>query len=118
MATYAPVQLSGSTSGRPIKVTATSTPGTLIHTAVSGAADFDEIWLFATNTSVLPVKITIEWGGVTSPDDLIEDTIPGESGLHLVIPRGMRLNGGVVVRAFAATTAVINVTGGVDRRTA
>jgi hypothetical protein len=118
MASFAPVHLSGSTSGRPIKVTATSTPGTLIHTAVSGVTDFDEIWLFAVNTSTSPVKLTVEWGGTTSPDDLIEDTIPGESGLHLVIPRGMRLNGGVAVRIFAATTAVINITGGVDRRTA
>lgn len=106
--------LSGSTNGRPIKVAATSTPGTLIHTADASAKD--EIWLFATNTSASAVKLTLEWGGVTSPDDLIEVTIPPEDGLELSIP-GVLLTGGLVVRAFAATGDVINIVGHVNRHT-
>ncbi len=36
MATYSKVLLSGSTNGKQIKVAATATPGTTIHTAVTG----------------------------------------------------------------------------------
>jgi len=44
-------KLSGSTDGKPIKVVATATAGTTIHTAVAGttAGTFDEIWLYAYN---------------------------------------------------------------------
>ena len=108
--------LSGSTSGRPINVDATATPGTLIHTAVAGAVDFDEIWLFATNTDSAPRKLTIEFGGVTAPDDLIEITIEAESGSVMVIP-GIPLNGGLVVRAFASAADAINISGFANRIT-
>lgn len=104
--------LSGSTNGRLIKVAATSTPGTTIHTADSSAND--EIFLWAVNTSTSAVKLTIEKGGTTSPDDLIEQTIQPEDGLELVIP-GTLVTGSVVVRAFAGTTNVINIDGFVHR---
>ena len=108
--------LSGSTSGRNVKVAATATPGTLIHTAVSGTSSKDEIYLYATNTSTSAVKLTIEFGGTTSPDDLIEVTIPGEAGLYLVVP-GLILNNALSVRAFADTANVININGFVNRIT-
>ena len=70
MATYSKVKLSESTSGRQIKVVSTSAgSGTLIHTAVAGASDYDEVWLYANNTSGSDVLLTIEWGGTTDPDD-------------------------------------------------
>ena len=47
MATFSRVLLSGGTSGAPIPVAATATPGTLIHTAVAGATSFDEVYLWA-----------------------------------------------------------------------
>ena len=37
--------LSGSTNGRQIKVAATATPGTTIHTATNTAGQMDEVWL-------------------------------------------------------------------------
>ena len=43
MATYSKVKLSESTSGKNVKVVATATAGTTIHTAVAGASDLDEI---------------------------------------------------------------------------
>lgn len=107
--------LSGSTSGRPIKVAATGTPGTLIHTAVSGSAQFDGLCIFANNTSNAAVMLTLEWGGTTSPDDLNEISIPGEHGKFLVV-NGDKLNGGVAVRAFAGSANVINITGWVERK--
>jgi len=98
---YSKVLLSGSTSGRGIKVAAVATPGTLIHTAIAGATDFDEIWLWAVNHDTVARDLFIEFGGVTDPDDLMETKdIPPASGMFLVCP-GIPLNGGLVVRAFA-----------------
>ena len=84
MAVFTKEIFSGSTNGRNIKVVATATAGTLIHTANSTAKD--EIWLYACNTDTIARKLTIEFGGATSPDDLIEVTIAPEAGLVLVIP--------------------------------
>lgn len=118
MATYSKVQLSGSTGGQPILVSASSTPGTAIHTTGTSDTVLDEIWLYANNTSTSGVKLTIEYGGTASPNNLIELTVDAESGLVLVIP-GLLLSGdgstGRVVRAFAATGQVINITGYVNR---
>ena len=117
MATFSKIILSGSTDGRAIKVAATSTPGTTIHTGSATATTLDEIWLYATNTDTTARKLTIEWGGTSSPDDLIELTIPAEAGLTLVIP-GLIIKGNatpLVVRAFCATTNVVTISGYVNR---
>jgi hypothetical protein len=119
MATFAKDKLSASTDGRAVKVASTATPGTTIHTGPTSTSQFDEIWLYAQNTSTSNVKLTIEWGGTTSPDDLIEITIPAESGLVLITP-GLVLKGNataLVVRAFAGTASVINLHGYVNRIT-
>lgn len=110
-------KLSGSTDGRLIKVVPTGTPGTTIHTAVAGTGDdnFDELWLWAMNTDTVNRKLTIEWGGTTSPDDLIEETIPAEGGLILVVP-GLILQNGVLCRAFCATANVVLIGGYVNKR--
>ena len=115
MATYSKQLLSGSTNGRGIKVAATATAGTLIHTAVAGTTPEDEIWLYAHNTSSSTVKLTLEWGGTTAPDDHIEINIGSEgTGLILIAP-GILLQNGLVVRAFAGTANVINIFGYVNR---
>lgn len=114
MATFSKLILSGSTNGRQIPVAATATPGTLIHTAVSGTSGMDEIWLYAVNSSSSAVKLTVEWGGTTANTDHIELTIAAESGLVLLSP-GLVLNNGLAVRAFAGTTNVINISGYVNR---
>lgn len=117
MATYSKLTLSGSTDGRPIKVAATGTPGTTIHTASSTATTYDEMWLYAQNTDTTARKLTIEFGGTTSPDDLLEITIPAEAGLTLVVP-GIPLKGNatpLVVRAFAASANLVTISGYVNR---
>lgn len=113
MATFSKQLLSGSTNGKPIAVAATATAGTLIHTAQSGTSGIDEIWLYAVNSSTSAVKLTIEFGGTTTAEN-IELTITGESGLTLVCP-GLPINNSLVVRAFAGTTNVINISGYVNR---
>lgn len=119
MAAYAPVHGSGSTSGRMVKIVKTATAGTLLHTAVADADDFDEIVVSAMNSDSVPRLLTIELGGVTDPDDLIEMTIPAQDGLHIVIPKGtVRMNGGLTIAAFAAAANVITCAVAIDRRTA
>lgn len=115
MATFSKRILSGSTNGKGIKVVQTATAGTLIHTAVAGTFAFDEVWLYAHNTSSAVVKLTLEWGGVAAPDDHIEINIGSEgTGLILVAP-GILLQNSLVVRAFAGTANVINIFGYVNR---
>lgn len=114
MATYSKELLSGGSNGRNIKVAATATPGTLIHTAHATAKD--EIWLWAVNSDSVDRKLTIEFGGVTAPDDLVEFTVPAEDGLYLLIP-GHLLTNSLVVRAFAAAANVISINGYVNRIT-
>jgi hypothetical protein len=120
MATYTKVKLSGSTDGRAIKVAATATPGTTIHTGSATATTYDEVWLYAMNTSASNVKLTIEWGGTTSPDDLIELTVLPEAGLVTVAP-GLLIKGNatpLVIKAFAGTADVITLHGFVNQITA
>lgn len=108
-------KFSGGTDGKGIKVAATATPGTAVHTAVAGttANTWDELWLWCVNSSAAAVKLTIEFGSATAPDDNIEVTIPAESGLFLVIP-GLILDNGSTVKAFAGTTNVLIVHGYVN----
>ena len=110
------MKLSASTDGKQIKVAATATAGTTIHTAVTGTTDYDEIWIYATNNHTSAVNLTIEWGGTTSVDDLIQLSVPSKTGLYLIIP-GLVLQNGAVVRAFAGTTNVICISGWVNRIT-
>lgn len=109
--------LSGSTDGRGIKIAATATAGTLIHTAQADTTLVDMIRLYAQNNDTVDRLLTIEWGGVSSPDDLIQVTIPFKSGLFLVVPY-LPLRNGLVVRGFAAATNVISVFGGILRASA
>lgn len=115
MATAVKRKLSGSTDGRGIKVVATATAGTTIHTAVAGttAGTFDEIWLYAYNSDASAVTLTLEYGGTTAPDDNIVVTIASKSGLMLIVP-GLILQNGDVVKAFAGTANVIVIFGFVN----
>lgn len=112
MASYSKVKLSGGTNGKNIKVVQTATAGTLIHTADPTA--LDELWLWACNSSGAGVKVTVEYGGVASPDDTVEMTIPAESGWIPICP-GLLLTNSLVVRAFAASANVILINGFVNR---
>ena len=120
MAQFSKTILSESSDGKGIKVAATATAGTLIHTGSATAATLDEVWLYAVNTSAADVKLTVEWGGVADPDDLIEYTVKAENGLYLIVA-GSLIKGNatpLVVRAFAGTANVIVVHGYVNQITA
>lgn len=112
------VLLSGSTGGMPIKVVATSTPGTTIHATGTSSTIIDEVWLYATNTSAATVNITIEFGSTTAPDQNIIVAIPSKSGLS-ICTAGLILTGtGAAARtitAFASIASVVNIVGYVNR---
>jgi hypothetical protein len=84
---------------------------------VSGSTNWDEVWIYANNTSATAAKLTLEWGTTTAIDGNIELTISAESGLVLVIP-GLILQNSLLVKAFAATADVILLTGYVHNITA
>ena len=117
MATYSKQKLSHNTNGKNIKVTQTATAGDDIHTAVSGTSDWDEVWLYACNTDSSARVLTIEWGGVTSPDDLTEIELAADSGWVLIVP-GLLIQNSLVVQAFAAAANVVMINGFVNRITA
>lgn len=112
MTTLTKVKLSGSTDGKGVKVAATASSGTTIHTAHATA--LDEVWLWCVNSSSSPVKLTVQFGDTTSPDSDIEVGVPGEGGLLLVVP-GLLLTNSAVVRAFAGTANVLIMHGFVNR---
>lgn len=112
MATYSRVKLSGSTDGKMIKVAATASTGTTIHAAHATA--LDEIHLWAVNSDTSERKLTIEFGGTTSPDCLIEIVLPPESGLIPIVP-GLILTNSLTTTAFAASANVVMIGGFINR---
>ena len=115
MATVVKRKLSSSTDGKAIKIAATATAGTAIHTAVAGttAGTYDEIWLWAFNSHTGNIKLTIEFGGADAPDQNIIITIPALAGLVPVVP-GLILQNGATVKAFASSANVITIAGFVN----
>jgi hypothetical protein len=116
MPTYTRQLLSGSTDGRPIPVAAIVTPGTLVHTAVAGTSNFDELYVWANNPTGTNRTLTIEMGGVTDPGDLHpkQFRIPANSP-PIPILTGQTLQNGVVIRAIADQAGGINLAGYVNR---
>ena len=120
MATFSKVQLSGSSGGQPVLVAATATAGTLIHATGTSSTIIDEVWLYAQNDHTADLLLTIEYGGTTSPNNLIRQTVTTRAGLLLVIP-GLILSGDGAtarnVRAFCASANLVTLTGYVNRIT-
>lgn len=115
MPTITPIHATGSTNGKAIKIVATASTGTTIHTATNVAGEFDDLTLYAYNGDTVDRELTIQWGGVATPDNDIKITIPAKAGLFAVI-NGARLNGGLVAAAYCAAAAnVITITAVVSR---
>lgn len=116
MATIAKQLLSGSTNGRLIQVTGTTTgAANTIHTAVSGTLGLDEVHLWAVNYHTADVTLAIEYGG-TGASNEIDFTLPPLVGLIEVVPK-LLLQNGLVIKAYASVASVVNVGGYVNRIT-
>jgi hypothetical protein len=116
VSTYSRVLLSGSTSGMPIVVGNTATPGNIVHTAIAGATSFDELYIWASNVAAATATLSVEWGGVTDPASHIIKlfSLPANSP-PIPIATGQVLNGGLLCRAFSGTANAVNLTGYVNR---
>lgn len=118
MAVYTRGNLNVSVNGKPIVVAATSSPGTQIHQAVAGTSAFEEIYIWASNVTGAAVTLTLEWGGVTEPDNALvyNYSIPPNSP-PIPVATGQILQNSLNVKAFASVANAINLTGFVNRIT-
>ena len=90
----------GAVGGKPIDITQTVSPGTVIHTATSSTTDFDELVVYLFNSGASSKDVTIEMGGTAAKDQMVIN-LPANSGKILVIDRSP-FNNSVVIRAFKA----------------
>jgi hypothetical protein len=114
------IPFSGSTQGQAVLVAATSSAGTTIHTTGTSATIIDRMSIWAYNAHSGDVLLTIEFGGATAPNQNIVQTITAKTGLTLVVDGLILLGNGsaaLTVKAFAATTNVITLSGYVMRVT-
>jgi|6_EtaG_2_1085325.scaffolds.fasta_scaffold02522_6 hypothetical protein len=118
MGTYSKIILSGSTDGEGIKVTGTAPSlGTVIHTAVTGAAQsVDEVWIWAYGAVTTPVELSIAFGVTTATGSRLTHTITASplGGAHLIVP-GWPLKNAKVVKAKVTADAQANIFGYVNR---
>lgn len=112
---YAPTNivrrtLSGSVSGTGIRVNSTST-GLEIHAhdAEFSQSLFDELHLWAYNSSGSALTLTFQWGGTTSPDNLIVISLASNTFLKVV--NGLHIGGNLEVKAIASTADVVMLYG-------
>lgn len=114
---FSKIFLSNSTLGNRIPITGVGpSQGTSLHTAITGSADYDEIYIYAVNYATDSRDVTINFGataaGVTTNiSNHIRVTVTAASLPVLVVP-GFILNGGLFVEGFA--TAAATATGGVS----
>lgn len=86
------IPITASTNGRPVAIAAIATPGTNLHTSI--ALNRDIVTLWATNTTAVDRRLTLEMGGVGVADQLhffvpaletvtILDEAPIQAGLSI-----------------------------------
>ena len=111
MATATVQILSGSTNGKPIAVTATSSSSVqTIHTCSSSS--YDEVYLEAANITDTDCELTITAGGVV----VTTVTLAAKAGLAMIL-NGVRYTGSVAIGAYADTASAVNISGWVNRVT-
>jgi len=115
MAVYSRQLLSGSTNGKPIPVVAIVTIGTTIHTAVAGAASFDELYCWVTNVTGAAATLTIEWGAAGTGSQMTTSySIPANSAPTQIV-FGQVLQNGLLCTMFSSVASALNITGFVNR---
>jgi hypothetical protein len=115
--TFTALTLSAATNGRPIKIVATSTPGTTIHTATdSDRPDgCDEVWLWAGSTASVGVNGTLQIGQSGDDGSYVNFRVPPAYVGPIAILAGHRVLDGLVITATASVAERINIWGNVNR---
>ena len=103
-------KLSASSFGKAVLVVATSTPGTTVHTAVTGTTNLDKLFLYAVNNHTAAVAVTVEFGAVTDPTNVWTKTISADDGPYLICP-GFPLQNSLSVAVFAGTANKVSIYG-------
>jgi hypothetical protein len=109
---YTREPLSGSTHGRGVKVVATASAGTTIHTGQASTTLTDVVTLYATNTDSVDRKLTLEWGGTTTVDDNLIFNVPALSTVPIVVD--LIIRNSLVIKAFASAANVVTIHGFVN----
>lgn len=110
-------KLSASTGWKRTNIVATATAWDLIHTWLTKASDFEQIFLWADNSAESAVVLSIEFGDAVKP---IEVSLAANSGLVKVVD-WLILQGAstpYTIKAFAWTTAVVSIGWYVERNVA
>ncbi len=109
---YTREPLSGSTHGRGVKVVATGTPGTTIHTGQASTTLTDVVSLVAYNSDTVTRRLTLEWGGTTAPDDNLVFDIPAKATMVVVLD--LIIRNSLIIKAFCDAANVIALLGFVN----
>lgn len=104
------ILLTNSTSGRPIKLVNVANPGDNIHAAIATPGQFDEIHLWATNTTAANKTVTVQWGGVTAVNDEFVSALVLLPNTTTKVVDGLILNN-AAVKAYASVTNTVLITG-------
>jgi len=118
MGQWSKIALSGSTDGQGVAVSgATPSTGTVIHTAVAGAAgSMDEVVLYAYNTVTTAVEALVAIGPTTATGSRYTHTLAAAAlgGLQPIMP-GLVVRNSKTVVCYATADATWNVFGWVNR---
>lgn len=106
--TDAPLILSQSTYGESILITATSSPGTYLHTTAVSTSTYDYLELFVCNSHTADVQIFLRFNGVV--DEL--GFIPFKRGYYRVTPPRPLKGGELDLFMYASVSNVISVFAG------
>lgn len=113
---FSKIVLSGSTNGRGIFVTGTlPSTASLIHTAITGTADYDEVYIYIVNNATTNRECVLRWAVTTAnvtdvPQRNINYLVTQQSGPVLAVP-GWPLMDANRIEAYA--TAAMATSGGI-----
>ena len=114
MATMSKIMLSEQADGDGINISTLSPidgTDTAVHTAVTGTTDKDLVTLYAYNDDSVDRVLHLKWGDTA---DSIKQTIPGQSGLVLVVA-DLPISDSNTITASASAADVITIYGSVIR---
>lgn len=103
------LQNASSINGMGVKIVATSSPGTAVHTCQSGTDYFDTIWLFAVNRNAGTVGVVVQYGD-TATENSFGVSIPPNNA-PIMILQGLRLNNGKIVYVYATAANDVTILG-------
>lgn len=114
---FTAMTLSGATNGRVIKVSATATAGTTIHTATSSdmAEGCDEVWLWAGSTHSAGINATLHINSGGDDNQAINFRVPPAYTGPIAILAGHRVCDGVVITATCSVAERVAIWGNVNR---